>query len=197
MKAKIARIAASLVLFLCALLIPALPELARLGLYLAAYGVIAYPVLWKAVRNILRGRVFDENFLMAVASLGALIIGEYPEAVAVMIFYQIGEMFESYAVSRSRRSIKSLMEIGSRQCPAQRRSMHGRAGGGRGRRGDPRSSRREDPARRHGAFRHVEPRQRRADRRKPAARRRTRRRGALRLCQSFRRADDPRRPRLP
>ena len=111
MKAKIARIAASLVLFLCALLIPALPELARLGLYLAAYGVIAYPVLWKAVRNILRGRVFDENFLMAVASLGALIIGEYPEAVAVMIFYQIGEMFESYAVSRSRRSIKSLMEI--------------------------------------------------------------------------------------
>ena len=111
MKAKLIRIGISLAVFLCALLIPPIPEYVRIGLYLAAYLTVAWPVLWKAWRNILRGRVFDENFLMTVASIGALVIGEYPEAVAVMIFYQIGEMFESYAVSRSRRSIQSLMEI--------------------------------------------------------------------------------------
>ncbi len=111
MKAKLIRIGISLAVFLCALLIPPIPEYVRIGLYLAAYLIVAWPVLWKAWRNILRGRVFDENFLMTVASIGALVIGEYPEAVAVMIFYQIGEMFESYAVSRSRRSIQSLMEI--------------------------------------------------------------------------------------
>ena len=105
MKAKLIRIGISLAVFLCALLIPPIPEYVRIGLYLAAYLTVAWLVLWKAWRNILRGRVFDENFLMTVASIGALVIGEYPEAVAVMIFYQIGEMFESYAVSRSRRSI--------------------------------------------------------------------------------------------
>ena len=66
---------------------------------------------WKAIRNIIRGKVFDENFLMAVATLGAFGIGEFPEAVAVMLFYQIGELFQSYAVNKSRKSISSLMDI--------------------------------------------------------------------------------------
>ena len=63
------------------------------------------------VRNILKGEVFDENFLMSIATIGALAIGEYPEAVAVMIFYQIGEVFQGYAVNHSRKSITSLMNI--------------------------------------------------------------------------------------
>ncbi len=82
-----------------------------IGLYVAAYLLSGAGVLKKAGRNILHGQIFDENFLMSVASLGALIIGEYPEAAAVMIFYKIGETFEHYAVNRSRRSIQSLMAI--------------------------------------------------------------------------------------
>ena len=82
-----------------------------IGLYVAAYLLSGAGVLKKAGRNILHGQIFDENFLMSVASLGALIIGEYPEAAAVMIFYKIGETFEQYAVNRSRRSIQSLMAI--------------------------------------------------------------------------------------
>lgn len=111
MKSKLFRILASAVLLACALLIQPVPESVTLALYIAAYLAAGASVLYKALRNILRGRIFDENFLMAIASLGAFFISEYPEAVAVMIFYQIGEMFESYAVSRSRRSIASLMEI--------------------------------------------------------------------------------------
>ena len=83
----------------------------RLGLYLLPYAVIGWDVLWRAVRNIKNGQVFDENFLMAVATLGALGCGEYPEAVAVMLFYQVGELFQSVAVGRSRRSIAALMDI--------------------------------------------------------------------------------------
>lgn len=111
MKRKLIWISASAVLFACALLIRPVPEFVTLALYIAAYLAAGASVLYKALRNILRGRIFDENFLMAIASLGAFFISEYPEAVAVMIFYQIGEMFENYAVSRSRRSIQSLMEI--------------------------------------------------------------------------------------
>lgn len=79
--------------------------------FLAAYIIIGGEVLKEAAQNILRGQVFDENFLMAIASLGAFFVGEYPEALAVMLFYQIGEMFQSYAVNRSRRSISELMDI--------------------------------------------------------------------------------------
>ena len=68
-------------------------------------------MVYIALRNILKGEVFDENFLMSVATIGALAIGSYEEAVAVMIFYEIGEMFQSYAVNRSRKSISSLMNI--------------------------------------------------------------------------------------
>jgi len=80
-------------------------------LFLAGYFLIGYEVITKAVRNILRGELFDENFLMFIATVGALAIGEYPEAVAVMLFYQIGEFFQDMAVHRSRQSISDLMDI--------------------------------------------------------------------------------------
>ena len=80
-------------------------------LYLIPYFVIGWDILWKAVRNIGHGQVFDENFLMCVATIGALVLGEYSEAVGVMLFYQVGELFQSYAVGKSRRSIAQLMDI--------------------------------------------------------------------------------------
>lgn len=94
-----------------------LPEIPRFLLYLAAYLVIGYDILRKAGRGILNGRVFDENFLMAIATVGAFALavytgsGDYNEAVAVMLFYQIGELFQSYAVGKSRRNISALMDI--------------------------------------------------------------------------------------
>ncbi len=105
------RIALSTVLFVAGFLCKA--ESVRLVLLLAAYLYAGHDVLLNAVHGILRGQVFDENFLMAVASVGALIIGETAEAVAVMVFYQLGEWFQSYAVGRSRASIADLMDI----CP--------------------------------------------------------------------------------
>ena len=83
----------------------------RLLTYLIPYLVIGWDVLWKAIRNIKNGQVFDENFLMSVATMGAFGCGEYPEAVAVMLFYQVGELFQSVAVDRSRKSISALMDI--------------------------------------------------------------------------------------
>lgn len=80
-------------------------------LHLIPYGLVGWDVLWRAVRNIMRGQIFDENFLMAVATVGAFGCGEYPEGVAVMLFYQVGELFQSVAVSRSRQSIAALMDI--------------------------------------------------------------------------------------
>lgn len=80
-------------------------------LYVIAYIIVGYDIVLKAVRNIFRGKVFDENFLMTVATIGAFCIKEFPEAVAVMLFYQIGELFQSYAVDRSRKSVASLMDI--------------------------------------------------------------------------------------
>ena len=80
-------------------------------LYIAPYLVIGYDVLWDAIRNIAHGQVFDEHFLMALATVGAFGIGDYREASAVMIFYQIGELFQSIAVGRSRKSISALMDI--------------------------------------------------------------------------------------
>lgn len=104
------RILAAGVLFLIALLIPA-QGLPRLLLFLIPYGVIGWDVLWRAVRNLTRGQIFDEHFLMSLATVGALAIGEYPEAVFVLLFYQVGELFQSCAVGRSRRSIAALMDI--------------------------------------------------------------------------------------
>ena len=83
----------------------------RLAAFLIPYGLVGWDVLWRAVRNIARGQIFDENFLMAIATIGAFFTGEYPEAVFVMLFYQVGELFQSYAVDRSRRSISELMDI--------------------------------------------------------------------------------------
>ena len=80
-------------------------------LLLAAYALIGWDILWRAAVNIRQGRVFDENFLIAVATLGAIALGDYSEGVAVMLLYQIGEWFQGYAVQRSRRSISSLMDI--------------------------------------------------------------------------------------
>ena len=109
-KKEFIRIAASGVLFLLMLLLP-LQGVIRLVAFLAVYFLIGWDVLYRALRNILHGQVFDENFLMALATIGALALGEYPEAVAVMLFYQIGEWFQGYAVGRSRQSIASLMDI--------------------------------------------------------------------------------------
>lgn len=88
-----------------------LQKMIGMGIYLLAYFVLAYKPIYKSCRSIIKGQIFDENFLMIVASVGAFIIGEYAESVMVMILYQIGELFESYAVGKSRKSISSLMDI--------------------------------------------------------------------------------------
>ncbi|MBR6049765.1 MAG: cadmium-translocating P-type ATPase [Clostridia bacterium] len=88
-----------------------LPFWAYLIMYLVPYFTIGYDVLWRSVRNIARGNVFDENFLMSVATIGAFATGEFAEAVFVMLFYQVGELFQSVAVGRSRKSIAALMDI--------------------------------------------------------------------------------------
>ena len=104
------RIIAALVLLIILELIPAEGWL-KLLLYLIPYLVIGYDILKKAVLGILHGEVFDENFLMAVATVGAMLLGDYKEGAAVMLFYQIGELFQSVAVGKSRRNISALMDI--------------------------------------------------------------------------------------
>ena len=99
------------VIYIIALLYKGNENLLSVLLFVASYLVIGGEVIWIAIKNISRGEIFDENFLMSIATLGAFFIGEYPEAVAVMLFYQIGEMFQGYAVSKSRKSISSLMNI--------------------------------------------------------------------------------------
>lgn len=111
-KKMLLRISIALVAYGIALAAP-LPKLVQTILFLCIYIYISYDILKKAVTNIGHGQVFDENFLMAVASLGALALGEYSESCAVVLFYQIGEWFQSYAVNRSRQSIADLMDI----CP--------------------------------------------------------------------------------
>jgi len=83
----------------------------ELSLFLLSYIIIARDIVWKAIRNVFHGRVFDENFLLTVATLGAFAIEKFPEAVAVMLFFKVGELFQDIALNRSRKSIKSLMEI--------------------------------------------------------------------------------------
>ena len=111
MKKRGIKIIISAILFVLALVIPFSNELINNGFFIISYLVVGFEILKKAVRNIFRGKVFDENFLMAVATIGAFAIGEFPEAVAVMLFYQVGELFQSYAVDKSRKSIASLMDI--------------------------------------------------------------------------------------
>ena len=109
-KIMVARIVASGVMLGLVLFLP-LSEMVRMCLCLAAYLIIGADVIYEAVESIFHKELFDEHFLMAVATVGALAIGEYPEAVAVMFFYQIGELFSDIAVERSRASISSLMDI--------------------------------------------------------------------------------------
>ncbi|MBQ6431016.1 MAG: cadmium-translocating P-type ATPase [Oscillospiraceae bacterium] len=107
-KRLLARIAAALVVFLVGLF---LKDWWRAGCMIVAWGIVGYDVLWAAIRNILRGQLFDEKFLMAVATCCALAMQDWAEAAAVMLFFQVGELFESLAVERSRRSITGLMDI--------------------------------------------------------------------------------------
>ena len=88
-----------------------LPQIIELALLVAAYLIVGTPILLKAARNIRNGQIFDENFLMTIATFGAFALQEYTEAVAVMLFFQVGEFFQSYAVNKSRKSIAALMDI--------------------------------------------------------------------------------------
>lgn len=109
-KHLLARILVAAVLFFAGSLLHT-SEPMEMGIFLVCYAVIGWDIVWKAVTNILHGQVFDENFLMTIATIGALILGKHSEGVAVMLFYQVGEWFQSYAVSKSRKSIASLMDI--------------------------------------------------------------------------------------
>ena len=111
MRKKGIKIILSLILFIIAVIIQFKNEYVNNIIFVISYIIVGFEILKKAVRNIFRGKVFDENFLMTVATLGAFGIGEFPEAVAVMLFYQIGELFQNYAVDKSRKSIASLMDI--------------------------------------------------------------------------------------
>ena len=120
-KGMLLRMAAGAVLFAAGLLMgKGFPFPVQLGLYIAAYVVLGYDVVLSAVKNIVKGHVFDENFLMSLSSVGAFFIGEYPEAVAVMLFYQVGEFFQDLAVYRSRKSISGLMDIRSETATVKR-----------------------------------------------------------------------------
>ena len=111
MKKRAIKIIISFILFIASLIIPFENIWINRTILLIAYIIVGFEIVKKAVRNILRGKVFDENFLMTVATIGAFAIGEFPEGVAVMLFYQLGELFQSYAVDKSRKSISSLIDI--------------------------------------------------------------------------------------
>ncbi len=111
MNNRLKRIIAGGVIFAAAMILRTDNELLELALYLISYIIVGGDVVLKAIKNILKGKVFDENFLMSVATIGAFFIGEYPEGVAVMLFYLVGETFQSFAVDKSRKSIASLMDI--------------------------------------------------------------------------------------
>lgn len=115
LKKRIRRVGTGAVCYLAAVLleklIPDLNGIIRFVVFLAAYAIIGGDVVKNAVKNIGHGQIFDENFLMVIATVGAFFVGDYPEAVAVMLFYQVGECFQSYAVNKSRKSIAALMDI--------------------------------------------------------------------------------------
>lgn len=108
-KLLLTKIIVSAVLYVIGLLVPV--EIAKLVLYIAAYAVVGYSVIIKAAKNIAHGQIFDENFLMLIASVGAFGLKDYPEAVAVMLFYQVGELFESIAVGRARDGVGQLINL--------------------------------------------------------------------------------------
>lgn len=111
MKNKLSGVIIAFVFYLLAIFLKFSNDWINIVLFIISYLFVGFGVLRKAIRNIFRGKVFDENFLMSLATIGAFAIGEYPEAVAVMLFYQVGELFQSYAVDKSRKSISSLMDI--------------------------------------------------------------------------------------
>lgn len=111
MNRQLIKIIVSLLLVVISLFLKFDIELYHNILYIIAYLIVGYDIVLKAIRNIFKGKVFDENFLMAVATIGAFCIGEFPEAVAVMLFYQVGELFQSYLVDKSRKSVANLMNI--------------------------------------------------------------------------------------
>lgn len=111
LKKLMGRIIIGGILFIAGFIIPESSHLLRFLAFFASYIVIGGDVLTSAFKNILKGQIFDENFLMSIATIGAFAIGEYPEGVAVMLFYQLGELFQSIAVNRSRNSIADLMNI--------------------------------------------------------------------------------------
>lgn len=111
MKSRLWRIIIGGVVLLGAALLPINQPWVELALFIISYIIVGGDIVWMALRNIVKGNVFDENFLMSLATIGAFFVGEYPEAVAVMLFYQVGELFQSYAVAQSRKSISSLMDI--------------------------------------------------------------------------------------
>ena len=111
MKKNLIQIIISAILFAIGLLVPFSNGWITKGIYIGAYLIVGLEIIIKAIKNIFKGEVFDEHFLMAVATIGAFAIGEFPEAVAVMLFYQIGELFQDYAVDKSKESITNLMDI--------------------------------------------------------------------------------------
>ena len=111
MKKRAIKIIIAFILFIIAMLVPFNNVYITDAIYIISYIIVGLDIVKKAIRNIFKGKVFDENFLMTVATIGAFGINEFPEAVAVMLFYQVGELFQSYAVDKSRKSIASLMDI--------------------------------------------------------------------------------------
>ena len=111
MKNRLWRIIIGAIFFIVAIVIDTNIEWLNIALYLISYIIVGGDIVKRAVRNIFKGKVFDENFLMSIATIGAMLIGEYPEGIAVMLFYQVGELFQSYAVDKSRRSIADAMDI--------------------------------------------------------------------------------------
>ncbi len=109
-KKLLVKIIAALLLFVVAIFCDDL-KIVQAALFVLSYFLVGWPILQKAVKNLFYGQVFDENFLMAIATVGAFALGEYSEGVAVMLFYQIGEFFQNYAVNKSRKSISGLMDI--------------------------------------------------------------------------------------
>lgn len=109
-KKKLLKIISASILTIIAYFVP-VHNVWRIAIFLIPYIIVGYDVLWTAVRNILHGQIFDEKLLMSIATIGAFVLRDYPEAVAVMIFYQIGELFQSIAVGKSRRSVAELMDI--------------------------------------------------------------------------------------
>lgn len=108
-KSDLMMIASSTIILLIAVSLPV--SGVKILFYMTSYAIIGYPVIWESLKNILHGNLFDENFLMTVATIGAIALGDYPEAIAVMLFYQIGELFEDIAVQQSKQSISALLKL--------------------------------------------------------------------------------------